>query len=57
MTLKEMTDGLGEKPLPLATSSTINPTQTDLKVNLGLCSDKTATNYLGHHTAFYFLFM
>ena len=39
---------------PSPTSSTINPTQTDLKLNLGLCSDKTASNCLGHHTVFYF---
>jgi hypothetical protein len=36
---------------------TINPTQTDLTLNLGLCSEKTASNYLGHHTVFYFLLM
>ena len=37
-----------------ATLSTINPTQTDLRLNLGLCSDRTVTNYLGCHMTFLF---
>ena len=40
-----------------ATLSTINPTQTDLRLNLGLCSDMAVTNYLGCHRPFCFLFL
>ena len=41
----------GEKPCPIATLSTTNPTSTDLGSNPGLHGERPATNSLSHGTA------
>jgi hypothetical protein len=41
-----------EKTCPSATLSTTNPMQTDLGTNLGLHSERPATNHLRNGTAF-----